>query len=198
MYLRSMKTLSWNHTKCPLLFFCTLDVFLYLCFSIVGISSGSLSEPPFSLNWNRGEQLKYYVICIYLDFIYARGKTGNEIKSIFLVFDLPGGHDRAGCHHSCLFPLFSRSFSLSPPFLPLFSPAQQQLPMFAAVGRWIWIGLKPACKANCGCDYSRFWNRKCSNVNYWKKRNICCNNRFQSKILLSAINHIILDEICQF
>lgn len=27
----------------------TLDVFLYLCFSRVGISSGSLSEPPFSL-----------------------------------------------------------------------------------------------------------------------------------------------------
>ena len=102
-------------------------------------------------------------------------RQGMKLKVFSLCSTYPEGMIERDAITVVCFPFFSRSFFLSPPFLPLFSRAQQQLPMFAAVRRWIWIGLKPACKANCGCDYSRFWNRKCSNVNYWKKRNICCN-----------------------
>ena len=121
--------------------FCTLDVFLYLCFSIVGISSGSLSEPPFSLDSNRDQQLEDILSYMLRELHFLVHIRWGKNCNIVYVFDLPRGHDRAGCHHCLLFPLFSGSFSLSPPFLPLFSPAQQQLPMFAAVRRRIWIGL---------------------------------------------------------
>lgn len=102
----------------------TLEVFLYLCFSRVGISSGSLSEPPFSLIEKMFKVEGNSFVCNVISHFVFMFKTNPEgmIERDAITLVLP--QLSPFFHFSHFFLLFA---TLSP-FLPLFLRPAASLP----------------------------------------------------------------------